>query len=298
MEKHIVRLFNADTHALEYGHQYTRVDNEFPYVRCSTGLVVLECSSIPHAESRFQMIDRSISTKCFLLHVLRNTYWCYSKIAPNSAGHNVTAETEEQGLARIDSQRHRVHVLRHGICSRWYQVDLEFCRYHLVLRLLCAIGRCLCRLPDMRNHDKSKTQEFSNRLPPPTFVLLYIATSASAAVLFVPLFYIPLYFSFVHDASAIDSHSSTSIRLFRNYKRTTYAQIWVLHAMISGFRHPHDCGRRLSLYKRRCGSHFWGYTCILGVGVGISQHPAFSITQTKVHTEDPIPDAVGFVSPA
>ncbi|KAF2839523.1 MFS multidrug transporter-like protein [Patellaria atrata CBS 101060] len=150
----------------------------------------------------------------------------------------------------------------------------------------------------------------SDRLFPGDFlksrsmVLLYIVTSAANGGLFIPIYYIPLYFQFVHNDSAIDAAVRLLPFICLNITGTMangllmprygYYAPWYLLSSIFIL-----VGGSLMYVSDAATSNgaIYGYTILIGFGTGIVQQAAYSIAPAKVGMQR-IGDAIGFINQA
>ncbi|PVI02672.1 MFS general substrate transporter [Periconia macrospinosa] len=151
----------------------------------------------------------------------------------------------------------------------------------------------------------------ANRLFPGDFlrnknlVLLYICQSCASTTLFVPIYYIPLYFQFVHGEGGIQAAVrlipyviiAMAASMFQGamFLRLPYAAPWFLVASIcavlgSGlFYGILDTGSPVS--------YVYGFSVPLGIGAGLGQQVAYSVAATLV-APDRVSDAIGFINTA
>ena len=138
-----------------------------------------------------------------------------------------------------------------------------------------------------------------------TMILLYIATSAGATGLFVPIYYIPLYFSFVHN----DSGMMAAVRLL------PFICILIFATMVNGalmpkfgFYQPWYIVSGIFLVVSGSlmyslvdvstpNSTIYGFSVLMAIGAGVSQQAAYSIAPAKVGPNR-ASDAVGFINVA
>ena len=138
-----------------------------------------------------------------------------------------------------------------------------------------------------------------------SLVLQYIAMSACSAGMFMPIYYIPLYFTFAHGDSNIDA----ALRLL------PFICVAVFFVMFNGFMMP-----RWGYYMPwfllsgvflivggaflysiiqidTANSTVYGITVILAVGAGSAYQAAYSVAQAKVPPTR-VAEAVGFINSA
>ncbi|KAK6544852.1 hypothetical protein TWF694_001533 [Orbilia ellipsospora] len=137
-----------------------------------------------------------------------------------------------------------------------------------------------------------------------SFVLLYILTSTPAAGVFVPAYFIPLYFQFSKGDSAIDA----AVRLL------PFVFLLVAFVMLNGFVMP-VFGYYMPWYVwsgvfmliggslmhtitlTTATSAVYGYSILVAVGAGAASQVAYSVAPAKVQPHD-VPSAIGFMNHA
>ncbi|KAF3941837.1 hypothetical protein ABW19_dt0210279 [Dactylella cylindrospora] len=137
-----------------------------------------------------------------------------------------------------------------------------------------------------------------------SFVLLYILTSTPAAGVFVPAYFIPLYFQFSKGDSAIDA----AVRLL------PFVVLLVTFVMLSGALMP-VFGYYMPWYvwagvmiliggslmhtitPTTSTAAVYGYSIIIAVGAGAASQIAYSVAPAKVQPHD-VPSAIGFMNHA
>ena len=137
-----------------------------------------------------------------------------------------------------------------------------------------------------------------------SLVLLYIATAGAASALFLTIYYIPLYFQFVHGDTAIQS----SVRLL------PCIFLFVFGVTLSGALQPavgfyspwYVVGGACSLAgsvlmytvdRSTSTAAIYGYTVLIAFGTGLNAQMAYSIAAVKVSPHE-VPAAVGFINVA
>lgn len=138
-----------------------------------------------------------------------------------------------------------------------------------------------------------------------TMWLLYIATSANATGLFVPIYYIPLFFSFVHN----DSGMMAAVRLLPFICILIFATLvngglmpkfgfyspWYI---ISGIFMVIGGSLMYSLVDASVSNAtVYGFSVLMALGAGLSQQAAYSIAPAKAGAAR-ASDAVGFINVA
>lgn len=138
-----------------------------------------------------------------------------------------------------------------------------------------------------------------------SMLLLYVATSSAATTVFVGAYFIPLFFQFVRDDSAI----MAAVRLL------PFIVILVTFIMLNGALMPVFGyympwylasgilmligGSLMYTVDERTGlARIYGYTVIMAAGSGLSAQIAYSVAPAKVGPRAPhhIPAAVGFIN--
>jgi len=138
-----------------------------------------------------------------------------------------------------------------------------------------------------------------------SLVLLYIAQSASVTGLFVPVYYIPLFFAFAKGDTNIDA----AVRLL------PFICIMIFFVMMNGIFMP-KFGYYMPWYlvsgvflliggslmyalvdPTTSNSQVYGFTILAAIGAGVSQQAAYSVAQGKAPS-DRIADAVGYINSA
>lgn len=141
--------------------------------------------------------------------------------------------------------------------------------------------------------------QFLTRL---SFIILFMQTAAVATVFFIPIYFVPLFFQFTHNDSAIDA----GVRLLP-LVCFVVATIILNGALMSkfGYYMPwYLVGGCLSLVGsvlmytikyRTPTSSIYGYMVILGIGGGMYAQASFAVAQGKAKPHE-IPVATGFIS--
>ena len=135
-------------------------------------------------------------------------------------------------------------------------------------------------------------------------IILFMQTSCGVTSLFVPIYFIPLFFQFVRNDSAIEA----GVRLLpfvcllvvfvilngALLSRYGYYMPWYLWGgimIVIGASLMHTVDQNTST------SAIYGYSILIGIGAGSFAQASFSVAQVKVPKED-IPSAIGFISMA
>jgi Major Facilitator Superfamily len=144
-----------------------------------------------------------------------------------------------------------------------------------------------------------------------TLMLLYVATSAAATGLFIPIYYIPLFFAFARGDSGVQS----AVRLLpficvvifctmlngALMPKFGFYQPWFL---VAGLFMTLGGALMYSLVDATTSnSTIYGFSVLMAIGAGLSQQAAYSVAPVKValHPKQGprrIPDAIGFINVA
>lgn len=136
-------------------------------------------------------------------------------------------------------------------------------------------------------------------------VLLYILTATAATALFVPIYYLPLFFQFVHADTAIRA----AVRLL------PFILVVVFFTIVNGGAMPKFgyympwfvfssvlilIGGALmtTIHPGTSVAKIYGYTILIAAGAGSTTQAAYSIAPAKVHDAGDIPAAVAFINVA
>jgi len=135
-----------------------------------------------------------------------------------------------------------------------------------------------------------------------TVLILFAVTAASGASAFVPIYFVPLFFQFTRNDGALDA----GVRLLPLIV-VMVVTILVNGALMAKFGYYMPwylfggafavAGSALmyTVDQGTSASKIYGYTVLIGVGVGMFLQASFSVAQAVVDTED-IPPAVGFIT--
>lgn len=135
-----------------------------------------------------------------------------------------------------------------------------------------------------------------------TLIILFVQMSASVTIFFVPIYFLPLFFQFARNDSAVEA----GVRLLPLVCLLVFAVI-LNGALMSkyGYYMPwYLAGGCLGLigsalmYTVKLDtstSKIYGYTVLLGLGGGMYAQAGFSIAQVKVQPHE-TPLAIGFIS--
>jgi MFS family permease len=135
-----------------------------------------------------------------------------------------------------------------------------------------------------------------------TVLILFSCTAASGAAAFVPIYFIPLFFQFTRNDGALDA----GVRLLpliiimvviilangALMARFGYYMPWYL---VGGLLTVAGSALMFTVDQSTSTSQIYGYTVLIGFGVGMYLQASFSVAQAVVKTED-IPPSVGFLT--
>lgn len=136
----------------------------------------------------------------------------------------------------------------------------------------------------------------------PLIIMLFICTAASAAGVFIPIFFVPLFFQFTRGSDAFD----TGVHLLpliiclvvaigmngTLMAKFGYYMPWYLFGgiiCVSGGALMYTVNQNTST------GPIYGYTILIGIGVGMWIQASFSVAQAKVDKEN-VPAAIGFIT--
>ncbi|KAF2104439.1 MFS general substrate transporter [Rhizodiscina lignyota] len=135
-------------------------------------------------------------------------------------------------------------------------------------------------------------------------VLLYISTCCQATNIFIPIYYIPLFYQFVHGTDGI----TAAVRLlpfmfivifscmFNGAVMPRFGHYWYwylvagIFSLIGGSLFFADVDAGTS------NSKIYGFSILLAIGGGIAQQAAYSISPALVDSLHKVPDAIGFIN--
>jgi MFS family permease len=136
----------------------------------------------------------------------------------------------------------------------------------------------------------------------PIMIMMFLATACASTAIFVPVYFVPLYYQFVHQNSALQA----------GVKLLPYVCFNVAFAMINGgamSKKPYympwyvfagalcTAGSVLmyTVDEYTSNAKIWGYTILLGAGAGAFVQLSFTVIQQKVE-KNKTPVAVGFLT--
>lgn len=135
-----------------------------------------------------------------------------------------------------------------------------------------------------------------------TVIILFVCTSASAAGVFVPIFFVPLFFQFTRGDGALDA----GVRLLpliivlvvtisingALMAKFGYYMPWYL---VGGLLCVAGGAMMYTVHQDTSQGRVYGYTVVIGVGVGMWIQASFSVAQAIVDPEN-VPAAIGFIT--
>ena len=135
-----------------------------------------------------------------------------------------------------------------------------------------------------------------------TLIILFIQMSAAVTIVFVPIYFIPLFFQFAKNDSAVEA----GVRLLPFVCLLVVAIVLngVLMSKYGYYMPWYFVGSCLALIGSALMytvdldtsvSSIYGYSVLLGIGTGMYAQAGFAIAQVKVHPDE-IPSAIGFVA--
>ncbi|KAH8811129.1 major facilitator superfamily domain-containing protein [Xylogone sp. PMI_703] len=147
-----------------------------------------------------------------------------------------------------------------------------------------------------------------NRLFPVQFlqsrslVLLFMTTASAGTALFVPIYFIPLFFQFVSGDSSLDA----GVRLLPFICLLIFASVmsgiiisrtgyYVPSYLLGGVLGLIGGALMFTVDQNSSSARIYGYTAILAFGTGCYSQASFAVSQAKVPPTQ-IPSAVGFIS--
>lgn len=135
-----------------------------------------------------------------------------------------------------------------------------------------------------------------------TVIILFVCTSASAAGVFVPIFFVPLFFQFTRGDGALDA----GVRLLpliiilvvsisingALMAKFGYYMPWYL---FGGLLCVTGGALMYTVRQDTSQARVYGYTVVIAVGVGMWIQASFSVAQAVVDPEN-VPAAIGFIT--
>jgi MFS family permease len=135
-----------------------------------------------------------------------------------------------------------------------------------------------------------------------TILILFSCTAASGAAAFVPIYFLPLFFQFTRADSALDAGVrllpliiTMVVIILANgalMAKFGYYMPWYL---AGGLLTAAGSALMLTVDQRTATANIYGYTVLIGCGVGMYLQASFSVAQAVVRPED-VPPSVGFLT--
>ncbi|RFU31810.1 hypothetical protein B7463_g4518, partial [Scytalidium lignicola] len=135
-----------------------------------------------------------------------------------------------------------------------------------------------------------------------TLILLFVTTATAGTALFVPIYFIPLFFQFVSEDSSLDA----GVRLLPFICLLIFASVssGVIISRSGYYMPSYLVGGVLGLIggalmftvdQHSSSARIYGYTVILAFGTGCYSQASFAVSQAQVPPSE-IPSAVGYIS--
>jgi MFS family permease len=135
-----------------------------------------------------------------------------------------------------------------------------------------------------------------------TVLILFATTAASGAAAFVPIYFVPLFFQFTRNDNALDA----GVRLLpliivmvvvvlangALMAKFGYYMPWYL---VGGLFTVAGSAAMFTVNQDTSVGNIYGYTVLIGLGVGMYLQASFSVAQAVVEPEN-VPPAVGFIT--
>ncbi|KAL5120856.1 hypothetical protein ACEQ8H_001337 [Pleosporales sp. CAS-2024a] len=121
-----------------------------------------------------------------------------------------------------------------------------------------------------------------------TVLILFSVTAASGAAAFVPIYFVPLFFQFTRNDNAL----SAGVRLL------PLIVVMVVVVLANGIlmaKFVAGSALMFTVDQNTSASGIYGYTVLIGFGVGMYLQASFSVAQAVVDAEN-VPPAVGFIT--
>lgn len=133
-------------------------------------------------------------------------------------------------------------------------------------------------------------------------LILFAETSAASAATFIPIYFIPLFFQFVHSDSALEA----GVRLLpfvvllvvacvangAIMSATGYYFPWYI---VAGVLNLVGASLMYTVNEHSSTASIYGYTVLLGLGCGAFIQSSFAVAQAKVAPQH-IPSVIGFIT--
>ncbi|KAF2092920.1 MFS general substrate transporter [Rhizodiscina lignyota] len=136
-----------------------------------------------------------------------------------------------------------------------------------------------------------------------TQILLYISTACGACALFTGVYYIPLFFAFVHNTNGIHSAVhllpficvAITVAFFGGILLPTAGRYMPFYLVSGSFQLIAACLFFTQINTDTSSAKIYGFSALMGVGAGLTQQAAFSISPMLVPA-DRASDALNFIS--
>ncbi|RAO71893.1 uncharacterized protein BHQ10_007905 [Talaromyces amestolkiae] len=135
-----------------------------------------------------------------------------------------------------------------------------------------------------------------------TVLLLFAATAAGGASAFVPIYMIPMYFQFTQAGGALEAGVRLLpfiiimvIFVFINGQLMARLGHYVPWFLVGGLLTVAGAALMYTVDQETSDSRVYGYTVLIGAGVGMYLQASFSVTQAVVDVDNIAP-AIGFVT--
>ncbi|KAF2877954.1 major facilitator superfamily domain-containing protein [Massariosphaeria phaeospora] len=122
-----------------------------------------------------------------------------------------------------------------------------------------------------------------------TILILFGTTASSGAAAFIPIYFVPLFFQFTRNDGAFDAGARLLPLIVLMIAAILYTMGGLLTVAGGALMYPVD--------QDTSHARIYGYTILIGVGVGMYLQTSFSVTQAVVDPEN-VPPAVGFITVA
>lgn len=139
---------------------------------------------------------------------------------------------------------------------------------------------------------------FSSR----TVLILFSATAASGAAAFIPIYYVPIFFQFTRNDAALDAGvrllpfiAVMVVTIFTNGALLAKFGYYMPWYTVGGLLAVAGSALMYTVDQSTSTSRIYGYTVILGCGVGMWLQASFSVAQAVVDPSH-VASAVGFIT--
>jgi hypothetical protein len=136
----------------------------------------------------------------------------------------------------------------------------------------------------------------------PIMVMMFVATACAATTVFIPIYFVPLYFQFIRNFSPLKAGvhllpyiAFTVAGAMANGIVMSKAPYYMPWYIFSGMACLIGSALMYTVVDESTPTAcVWGYTIILGVGGGAFMQLGFTVIQAKLESKREIPMAVGF----